>query len=439
MAERIQAQASSLAKLPSEIISLVFSYLPTNRTLLLVALTCQRFRDLVEPFRYHTLKLSLKPPRVSHTGPESNQSERPSNIQQYTQLLSILSEKPYLRHYVARVSIDIRLHPWYEAFDAHYILLAMLPSSLTSLALSPPPPNLNLSNFSLLRQLKLDFQGDGYGYWHYQYSNPICGFKPPLELFFGLLDLPCLQTLVVLGLALSEPEPKTYFTKHRASPIRTLRLLDTCDTEIGVLHQILGSIAALERFTLEIEAPWESEHMITHNMASDEIGVAVSQQASTLQELNIACSNAAYFASTSSFGDLTNWSHLRRLAIPEPLICSPTQLSIDALLPQTLEDLQLQYPMGLNQGHDGDRPTRVNRLELLAERKHQRLPQLKRVIWWDQQFECWEGTHYGHEDRVKGLEAVFEKRGTAFEFLSTPYWVATPMGKADYWSVDDLG
>lgn len=55
-------EETTIANLPTEILSDVLSYLPRKSQLVQVALVPKRFRDLVEPFLYQSIFLNLTPP-----------------------------------------------------------------------------------------------------------------------------------------------------------------------------------------------------------------------------------------------------------------------------------------------------------------------------------------------------------------------------------------
>lgn len=132
----------------------------------------------------------------------------------------------------------------------------------------------------------------------------------------------------------------------------------------------------------------------------------------TLVELIIAGTDGASFLRTSWFGSLAQSQCLKRLGIPETFLTSHDDGRSDHLLPSKLSYLQLQYPMGFNQGDDEERPQRIQRLQCLLMDKDLNLPLLKEVIWWDLYAEC--GTSYGPSKDIFELGEMFGCHGVRF-------------------------
>lgn len=110
---------------PNEIVSTIFSYLTEKASLLQVSLTSQPFNEIVERFRYHTIRLSLN----------SDLTADPTH--HFDQLVSHLFTRPELQLYILSVEISISPTPYVEVFRGHNALLDRLPS-LHTLVLYPP-------------------------------------------------------------------------------------------------------------------------------------------------------------------------------------------------------------------------------------------------------------------------------------------------------------
>lgn len=85
-----------------------------------------------------------------------------------------------------------------------------------------------------------------------------------------------------------------------------------------------------------------------------------------------------------------NYTNLKRLAIPEPfLLPHLASQTFHHSLPDHLEELQIQYPVGFTDQHpDRDLPGprfRVSRMKALANYRIDHLPNLSHVVWWYQQ------------------------------------------------------
>jgi len=144
--------------------------------------------------------------------------------------------------------------------------------------------------------------------------------------------------------------------------------------------------------------------------------------------------DAASFLEDSLFGKLTHYTNLKSLAIPEPFLASGNASTIHGKLPSQLEELQLQYPMGLEQDADERRAIRHTRIRNLIAFRSASLQKLRRVIWWYQQAECWAEagggeTRYGGAAKLSRFITHFKERGVNFEWLSEPYCSRTPFGK----------
>ena len=407
--------------IPNEIISNIFSYLTEKASLLQVSLTNQRFNKIVERFRYRTIRLSL----------DSNLATNPTH--RFDQLVSHLSTRPELKSYILSVEIIISPAPHDEVFKGHNALLDRLPS-LHTLALHPPPPDLGLAKLVSLRTLELDFHMN-FDYWpastleRKQYPlDPM--WQRQMDLLSQCFQLPLLALLIIRDLDISKIKyvPLLLASGSRTSNITNLCILRTSDSWIGALPQILRSIAKLEYFTLEVYCDWDGGPGWQRGIAPADLGEALSQHTDTLIELNIACSYAAAYLDSSLFGSLLAYRHLRRLAIPEPFFVSTATSTFDEVFPVSLEEIQLQYPMGLTQGYDTARPHRISRLDRLAENKQQLLPKLKTLLWWDQHAHRWRTTGYGFQRERERLYKVFEKTGVKFGIIDAASWHDTPFG-----------
>lgn len=142
-----------ILSLPNEILSQVFSQNAKDPTFPKVLIVCKRFRLIAEPLLYRTVSLELKPPTTACYTKDTDWDK--GNLRKFDNLLSKLSNTPESRDYVWQLSIQIKLHPYYEVFTHQTDLLKLLPK-LQSLRVNPPPSNLDLSPFSALSHLHLD-------------------------------------------------------------------------------------------------------------------------------------------------------------------------------------------------------------------------------------------------------------------------------------------
>ena len=396
--------------LPNETIDAIFSLLPRDRHLLQVALTCQRFRVLVEPHMYQMVELSLHG-RI-----------RPfnyCNYSRFTELIFTLYKRPDLRVLVSRLSIAVVRG--LDDFKSYNALLALLPS-LSSLRLCPPTYNLNMSLLFSLQQLDLVFWDTTVQRLSNDFQDKfLVDFRSSMHVFSRVLDLPCLRTLSVSGLNISGPFSGLQTAKHRTSPITTLRILQcSYSHDMGALPQVLRSIAALKSFTIDINDRWASD-----------LGLAISEQAGTLIELKILCTDSSYHQRPRLIGSLAAYPCLRHLAVPATFLYTLADPSFHEYLPPSLEILQLQCPVRVEIPYPHELPIKTPRLERLVEHRELFLPNLKRVIWWQLYHTLAEEEILGKRNLDK-LSRLFEEKGMHFECSKAPLWDQTPLGKVDH-------
>lgn len=304
---------------------------------------------------------------------------------------------------------------------------------LKFLDLSPPPIRLDLSKNSSLNTLQLNFYDFDYYTRRIDSAN---GEITSLKFLSWHLRHSASRKLTAKWVSLSHHPERCFFPRdgYRTSPITELNLLVPNIEPIDVFPKLLQSIKTLQSLTFETNCSWKEEHMIKWDISPQSIGRSISYHAITLVQLSVGCNDAASFSRSSWFGTLTHFTCLKRLGIPETFLTSPKDRSLEHLLPSSLELLQLQYPMSFNQGHDSERPRRVERLEILAKNKDLKLPLLKHIIWWDQQAECWSGTTYGPAWDMRELRKMFQSIDVKFRYRNASDYKKTPLDGSVYGS-----
>lgn len=417
-----------LTDLPNEILSAVFSYLPTS-TYYHVALASRRLREVVEPLLYHTVDSVRQKIDISDV------------------LVRTLKARPDLRAHVNTLCIKalcvrdgIRMCPRDDE------LLALVPG-LRELELNPPKHDLQVQHFVRLQTLRLRY-GPEYYYYAQPNMSQACPISP-LEIIARHFWMPSLRNLEIDSFNLCEDDLGNPFVAHereeskslhqtssfprtcnKTSPITTLRLTNCVDSGFGVLSDILLSVKRLERFTFGTERSLEWMHWHEPGISPAAMFCALEPHTSTLAELIITGDYATYFLGTPLFGTLTHYQSLKRLAIPEHFLASESHSTIHERLPAQLEDLQLQYPMGVCDGLDDMPAVRHARLRRLAVHKLGCLPRLGRLIWWYQQAASWSvkrpETGYGEDKTLTDLVDDLGAVGVQFEWMSSPYYSDTP-------------
>ena len=418
--------------LPDEILAIIFAFAP-SATLFQASLVCRRFNDIIHPMLYRHISMHIIPARTSNT---SSYEHMPSNVHKFERLIDTLSARPTLREKVISLSLEVWYHPWYQRFECQNRLVALLPH-LNSLYLRPPPVDLDLSGHPLLDTLRFDF-GDFSG--EHEGISPSREELSTLEFLSWHIWYPSLRSLCVQKFLFSGDRRISLFPTdiYRSSCITDLKLEAYDGTDIGALPGLLQSIKALQNFTFEIVFDWECEHMIEHGVSPGAIGRAILYHAATLVHLAVACSNAAAFSPSTTIGRLDQFPRLKHLGIPETLLTDPHDGNLDDSFPPSLEFLQLQYPMGLNQGNDTKRNRRIARVKRLADQKASRLPSLQHVVWWDQQAESWAGTTYGPSSDIHDVRQRYQSIGVRFTYRNASNYEDTPLGGNVYGSVDGI-
>ncbi|KIN00687.1 hypothetical protein OIDMADRAFT_180863 [Oidiodendron maius Zn] len=380
-----------------------------------------KFTGLARRVLYRSVRLLITRP--------SKQDQfvaNPSNLYKFTRLVDTLAQNPHLRLYISTLSIGV----FDDRFEDYEKLLALTPR-LLSLYLSSSLPHFQLSNLALpfLETLGLDF-----GKLAVTRSQEVEEENSHrIEIIARQFWAPYLRKLLIRGIVLS-PEMSVLFPsdRHRTASITDLQFRNCSDFEVGCLSDMLLCIKTLERLTLEVFGPTEESggDAPCTGMEPETIGHSICIHASTLVQLEIAGSDTTEFRG-SLIDSLSGYSNLKLLAIPEPflvMVQDEASTLVD-VLPSSLEELQLQFPMGYG-SEDENRATRIKRLEQVAAAKPVQFLALKRVVWWEQPTRSLEGkVVYGPLSDMDHLTTTFNKVGVKFEWCSTAFFECSPFGR----------
>ena len=415
---------SHLPSLPNEVLAIIFSFISSPRVFLHLALASKRFNALVRPFQTRSIDVSLM------ARPYTDIEREPGLSPTLDSLLKTFNTDDLLGRKVTALSVTTTKKNPSDWCEDSAILVHVLPN-LGSLRLSPPPIQLNLLAHTLLHSLYFDFKDFNVHPWawlpwiglsHSQFLSQYLWLPPLRNLYTKGLDL---QEMILGG---SLP-PNHY----RNSPVTTLRLMDCGIQTIHLLFSIIMSIRALKIFTLEFRT---HEREPTPRFIVDGIGSSLTEHAETLVELIITSSDMAWFPRASLFGNMTHYTALKRLGIPESFLATARQDSFPRLLPSGLVVLQLQYPitfnLGFNTGIQKEHPYRILRLRTLAAHKAEDHPLLARLIWWEQPAERMAGTTYGALSDFQSLEAELGEKNVDFTFVSSPFYAGTPLAAEEF-------
>lgn len=426
--------------LPTELVDKILSHVPLKADLKRCASVSKNFRAVAERYLYHSIHLELWRPK----------GDPGMGIDL---LLNTLGQNPHVIPLIKKLHLRVLDYLWYglplQSGGEVFGLIQML-SSLQELSLNPPIPYNSrvklLPTSPTLTSIRLDFLYNESAFWQSS-RNPS---KIDLTEYLFLARLRKLQIRRVPfapRLHAHNFAPAAVGPRYGTSRLEEIRFIDCYPSTMGILPGLLRSIKRLKCFVLETNCLWQvrlavlkSQGISDHQISPSALEQALHLHRKTLEELFVAFSDGASFLSDSAPHDLKNYTRLRRLAIPEPfLLPASDSASFHQLLPDQLEELQIQYPMGFTEKHpDRDLPSlqfRIPRMEALVKYRVDHLPNLNRVVWWYQQCQSCtvgedsEGPIYDPVVELRSLCVSFKELGVKFEWISKPYFGSTPLAK----------
>ncbi|MCJ1485832.1 hypothetical protein MMC06_006007 [Schaereria dolodes] len=418
----------SLAILPNEILSSIFSLLPQDSDLNHIALVSHRLRDLVEPFIYErvTLSLCLRARDWHYVLSES------ARVSRFLQNLRLY---PRLGRHVHILNLEVCPHRAVYLHD-HKELLSLL-VELKELHLYDSPTCLKNVTIPRLEHLGVSIA-----------ENAEAGpFRCPdsdevnvnlLELVADHFWIPSLRYLRIHDILFQPEELNQPFPErsYRTSPIVELCITEFDTEDMRALPNILLSIKTLKKFSLETKS--------MRHLESDDLSIflsthlpALQAHADTMNELIISCNICPSDRATVPMNSFASFRSLKKLGIPEIFLTSHsnTSTTLHERLPPSLEVLQLQYSPLFSARFTGrEMRHRHKSLKKLAANKSTFLPALKRIIYWD---------HKGQTERMffRSSEAyawamdpivrMFEEVGVKFECVFAYRLEETPLVRDD--------
>lgn len=446
-----------IGNLPDDALRIIFSELPQDAGLIKVAQVHDRFKVLLLPFLYRSLRLEAKHMRGSDYS-SMNSQELPPGLLPENRSLS-LRKYPYLCKTVRKLSLKVHNVSWYENSGGYQRLIRLLPS-LQDISLNPPPREYNFPMTDRLTTMKFDFSYEKGRFW----APKSLVDATPFDLN-EYLSKPTLRKL-----QFEHIENFYYRPVHNGNPgssaVTDVHFIDWLPQRVDILTSVLPSFRHLERFVLEVDGYGQGESI--HRLAPYDYGILLQPHSASLEELIIAYNDDAY--SDGRFprkpepvmGTLTNYHNLKKLAIPEPFLAELKDPSFHKLLPPHLEELQIQYPMGNTiavRDRQGDYlsqpPYRLMRMQKLAMNKESFVPRLRLVTWWFQQttqqvsmgdplpfdrqrhlknntnatrtsIDPRKGPVYGPPEDMENLAEDFQKVNVDFKWVSMPCLTDTP-------------
>ena len=438
----MEKRPKGLGDLPNELLHNIFSNIPRQSQLAKVALVSEHFKTLVEPLLYRDIVVSVcetaeeRANRKMVDGPSFKPLDR---------LIDALSKHQHLSNGVLTLSLRTELLLWHQYCAAHSKLLKQLPQ-LRALSFSVPPRNLSIPDVNCaLTSLRLDFSELTTHYY--------CGLGALLESNAIPLGMVAKQ-LWIPGLCKLQldnaryisqddaPLVPLYFPKEKlgTSTITDLRLLKSSFLKYDDLPaEILRSIKCLKRFVVEIHSVMWGGY---RGPGSGVFEHGLSQHQDTIEELAVAISQEPYMRNWA-LGTFTQWSSLRRLAVPSYMM--PSTANLHEILPPLLQAFQIEHfvahvhpdeldsefhiaPGNPNYYDSRTRMTQEDNLanlNRLADSKGSFMPHLEHVVWWFQA-----PTGYVSDDPILlDLASAFKETRIKFELVSELDFKDTPFGK----------
>lgn len=111
---------TTIADIPTKILSNILSYLPRDPDLVKVALVSKIFQHLVDPFLYQSITLILSPPIEGRPWRPT-----PGNLHRFEDVVKRLSRRPGLCQFVVALHLSVERHERQTVFDHHERLLIL--------------------------------------------------------------------------------------------------------------------------------------------------------------------------------------------------------------------------------------------------------------------------------------------------------------------------
>ena len=435
---------------PNEILLNIISCVNFNSDLAKLTLVSHRFTELAEPYLY----------RKIHFPAEAGNIGFPPTLKRTGQLEANIRARPELGAYITALSLRIVNPLWYHG-RPDLRLIRYMPR-LRQLSYDPPPlPRADIiANNEEFTALRFDFSHvtnhyieDGGPSW-LELGTPLDIVARELSDFSNFPKLRKIQAEKLFFTDQVQPghllARDWMLSCH--SDVEDLRFLDCCPWINSInLRRLIHAVRHLKRFVLEINSPWYP--LVKSNASAPKIGIIdeLERHRGTMEELALSTTEQALGSANSmhAIGSLTQWTALKRLAIPEAILSeirlyrvNLDQLKLHQVLPQQLEELQLDKKCSAFSTQELQRDLIIMKedlrtLEELATNKHACVPGLARVIWWFQNPSSGELSDDRNSIRaphveLDALEVVFKEVDVQFEWVSTTLFKNTPVGKRLY-------
>lgn len=250
----------------------------------------------------------------------------------------------------------------------------------------------------------------------------------------------------------------TYFpvppTREKAAieDFRVLHCIDGPNTRI--IERFLRYIDSLKRFVFTNPMPRQRGTITVGNGAVDIVHFSARSISSglefhldTLEELVLFAVDGVP-GDPPSINEYFDYKHktftkLRKLAVPQGLVLADLARPRRTFLSNALEEIQVQFAVNIGDfrgcnREDESRAEKIDIMDRLAEaKKGGALPKLKRVVWWYQPFQMYQGDIprgadaplFGSRLHLQGLRRSFERINIKFEWITSALLSETPFGR----------
>ena len=421
-----------LADFPNEILQNIISNIKLNSDLARVLSLSHRFKTLTEPLLYRDIHLDAEP---------LEDCQFLSTRKRTDQLIANLKARPELGRYTNSFSLRVTHPLWYQSSPQISIIARM--SQLRQLSYDPPAVHGGAlpDQCKHLSDLRFDFSHvtDHYN----DDSTSWLEDGIPLEIIAKHLWQPTLRRLQAEKVSFVQGfEHELYLIQQRMrqgrSLVQDIRFLDCSPCiDYNVLSAFITSVRHLNCFVFDVKLSGESGTAPDDPPVKIDLRPALLTHHHVIQDLALSTSDCALDAVHIS-GSFIQWTALKRLAMPfsKDLI---RYTMLHEILPPQLEELQLEKKIWTFSTYEVVMEYEVvpeNELTQfweLANNKQERVPGLKRLIWWlqyplGQNFE--DGNYRLLVSTVQMLaQQNFKDKGVRFEVVTTPFFRETPFGK----------
>lgn len=382
---------------------------------------------MIEPHLYHTLSWVVKNRKRAEI-PWGICADLSTTVDCFA-LDRILTDRPILCSFTRVLSLEthpVDVNPSGD-IDGQVATLNRFPL-LEKLYLNPPSQCTRLPRMTALKSLHLTFALVNEVLFH---PGSIDKQISALNILFQWLTIPTLRKVVVWNLLYQVKKPRQFSFKYElgSSSVTELYLHGFSNMWYYIVKDIVLSCRSLKSLIIDIGLL----RGYRDTPSASGIEQAIQSHQESLQDLMIALSSEELENTAAFTINITIYSALKRLAIPERfLLPRGLHKTLHGLLPRSLCELQLEHDADFGDTDEFEMDAVVERYTILAREKAASLPSLYRVIWWfvipDEFFsKLAEGEL--HSDDLQNLVDVFQDVGVLFEGGVASEFLATPLGR----------